>query len=114
MLAPLFLWGFVPAAGARALELIAPRFWLVFFIFHALFYGGATALKSHYGEDEGPVGGLWDPLQVGRDHLVFSVSLPPFGLALIMGAVGNAYSRPAVRLLRAAGRIAARHRSRPD
>jgi 4-hydroxybenzoate polyprenyltransferase len=111
MLAPLFLWGFVLAAGARAPELITPRFWLVFFIFHVLFYGGATALNSYYDQDEGPVGGLWDPPQVTRDLLVFSVSLqviglvllpfislPLFGLALIMGAVGNAYSHPAIRL----------------
>jgi 4-hydroxybenzoate polyprenyltransferase len=87
MLAPLFLWGFVLSAGTRALELITPRFWLVFFIFHVLFYGGATALNSYYDQDEGPVGGLWDPPQVTL-----------FGLALIMGVVGNAYSHPAIRL----------------
>jgi 1,4-dihydroxy-2-naphthoate octaprenyltransferase len=111
MLAPLFLWGFVLAAGARAPELITAQFWLVFFIFHVLFYGGATALNSYYDQDEGPVGGLWNPPQVTRDLLVFSVSLqvigllllffislPLFGLALIMGAVGNAYSHPAIRL----------------
>jgi 4-hydroxybenzoate polyprenyltransferase len=111
MLAPLFLWGFVLSAGTRALELITPRFWLVFFVFHVLFYGGATALNSYYDQDEGPVGGLWDPPQVTRDLLVFSVSLqviglallpfislPLFGLALVMGVVGNAYSHPAIRL----------------
>jgi 4-hydroxybenzoate polyprenyltransferase len=111
MLAPLFLWGFALAAGARAPQLITPRFWLVFFIFHVLFYGGATALNSYYDQDEGPVGGLWDPPRVTRDLLVFAVSLqviglvlllfislPLFGLALIMGVVGNAYSHPAIRL----------------
>jgi hypothetical protein len=111
MLAPLFLWGFVLSAGTRALELITPRFWLVFLIFHVLFYGGATALNSYYDQDEGPVGGLWDPPKVTRDLLVFSVSLqviglallpfislPLFGLALVMGVVGNAYSHPAIRL----------------
>ncbi len=111
MLAPLFLWGFVLAAGARAHELITLRFWLVFFIFHVLFYGGATALNSYYDQDEGPVGGLWDPPQVTRDLLIFAIalqviglvlllfiSLPLFGLALVMGVVGNAYSHPAIRL----------------
>ncbi len=111
MLAPLFLWGFVLAAGASAPELVTPQFWLVLFIFHVLFYGGATALNSYYDQDEGPVGGLWEPPQVTRDLLVFAValqviglvlllfiSLPLFGLALVMGAVGNAYSHPAIRL----------------
>jgi 4-hydroxybenzoate polyprenyltransferase len=111
MLAPLFLWGFVLAAGENARALITPEFWLVFFIFHVLFYGGATALNSYYDQDEGPVGGLWEPPRVTHDLLVFSValqvvglvllffvSLPLFGLALVMGVVGNAYSHPAVRL----------------
>ena len=111
MLAPLFLWGFVLAAGEDARALITPEFWLVFFIFHVLFYGGATALNSYYDQDEGPVGGLWEPPRVTHDLLVFSValqviglvllffiSLPLFGLALVMGLVGNAYSHPAVRL----------------
>jgi len=111
LLAPLFFWGFVLAAGATAFELITPRFWLVFLIFHVLFYGGATALNSYYDQDEGPVGGLWDPPAVSRDLLVFAVAVqliglvltffisrPLFVLALIMGAVGNAYSHPAIRL----------------
>jgi 4-hydroxybenzoate polyprenyltransferase len=111
MLVPLFLWGFVLAAGDHAWALITPEFWLVFFIFHVLFYGGATALNSYYDQDEGPVGGLWEPPRVTRDLLVFSVaiqvvglvllffiSLPLFGLALVMGAVGTAYSHPAIRL----------------
>jgi 1,4-dihydroxy-2-naphthoate octaprenyltransferase len=111
MLAPLFLWGFVLAAGENARSLITLEFWLVFFIFHVLFYGGATALNSYYDQDEGPVGGLWEPPRVTHDLLVFSValqvaglvllfftSLPLFGLALVMGVVGNAYSHPAVRL----------------
>lgn len=106
MLSPLFLWGFL-LSGAR----INPRFWVVFFIFHVLFYGGATALNSYYDRDEGPIGGLWSPPQVTRDLQIFSVavqviglvliffiSLPLFGLSLVMGAVGNAYSHPAIRL----------------
>ncbi len=109
MLAPLFLWGFVLAAGDNARALITLEFWLVFFIFHVLFYGGATALNSYYDQDEGPVGGLWEPPRVTHDLLVFSValqviglvllffvSLPLFGLALVMGVVGNAYSHPAI------------------
>ena len=111
MLLPLFLWGFLLAAGDAASSLVSARFWLVLFVFHVLFYGGATALNSYYDQDEGPVGGLWNPPQVTRDLLIFAVgvqilglvllffiSLPLFGLALIMGAVGNAYSHPAVRL----------------
>jgi 1,4-dihydroxy-2-naphthoate octaprenyltransferase len=111
MLAPLFLWGFVLAAVDRARDLITLEFWLVFFVFHVLFYGGATALNSYYDQDEGPVGGLWEPPRVTRDLLVFAVvlqviglvllffiSLPLFGLALVMGVVGNAYSHPAIRL----------------
>ncbi len=111
MLLPLFLWGFLLAAGEAAASLIDARFWLVLFIFHVLFYGGATALNSYYDQDEGPVGGLWNPPQVTRDLLVFAlsvqiiglvlllfISLPLFGLALVMGVVGNAYSHPAVRL----------------
>jgi 4-hydroxybenzoate polyprenyltransferase len=111
MLAPLFLWGLVLAAGAGALESITPRFWLVFFIFHVLFYGGATALNSYYDQDQGPVGGLWNPPQASRDLLLFAVAVqviglvllvfisrPLFVLALIMGFVGNAYSHPAIRL----------------
>ena len=40
MLAPLFLWGFVLAAGDNARALITAEFWLVFFVFHVqlLFY----------------------------------------------------------------------------
>jgi 4-hydroxybenzoate polyprenyltransferase len=111
LLAPLFLWGFLLAAGPRAPELITPQFWLVFFIIHVLFYGGATALNSYYDQDEGPVGGLWEPPPVTRDLLIFAValqviglmllffiSLPLFGLAVVLGAVGNAYSHPAIRL----------------
>jgi 1,4-dihydroxy-2-naphthoate octaprenyltransferase len=111
MLAPLFLWGSVLAAGENARALITLEFWLVFFIFHVLFYGGATALNSYYDQDEGPVGGLWEPPRVTHDLLMFSVglqvlglvllfliSLPLFGLALVMGVVGNAYSHPAIRL----------------
>jgi 1,4-dihydroxy-2-naphthoate octaprenyltransferase len=111
MLLPLFLWGFLLAAGEDALSLVTARFWLVLFIFHVLFYGGATALNSYYDQDEGPIGGLWSPPQVTRDLLLFAVgvqviglvllffiSLPLFGLALVMGAVGNAYSHPSVRL----------------
>lgn len=111
LLAPLFLWGFLLSAGARAPDLITAKFWLVFFIFHVMFYGGATALNSYYDQDEGPVGGLWEPPQATHDLLVFAVAIQVLGLvllffisrslfvlALIMGAVGNAYSHPAIRL----------------
>jgi 4-hydroxybenzoate polyprenyltransferase len=106
LLAPLFLWGFLLSEGE-----IGPRFWVVFFIFHVLFYGGATALNSYYDQDEGPIGGLWNPPKVTCDLFLFSVAVqviglvliffisrPLFGLSLVMGVVGNAYSHPAIRL----------------
>jgi 4-hydroxybenzoate polyprenyltransferase len=111
MLMPLFLWGFLLSGGKAAASLISLRFWLVLFIFHIFFYGGATALNSYYDRDEGPVGGLWDPPPVTDALLFFSVGLLIVGLAVmfvvsrslfvlavIMGAVGTSYSHPAVRL----------------
>lgn len=105
-LLPLFLWGFLLSGGELGL-----RFWAILIIFHVLFYGGATALNSYYDQDEGPIGGLWDPPKVTRDLLVFSIAVqviglvlvlfisrPLFGLALVMGSVGTAYSHPAIRL----------------
>jgi 1,4-dihydroxy-2-naphthoate octaprenyltransferase len=111
MLLPLFLWGFLLAAGPNATGLISARFWLVVAVFYVLFYGGATALNSYYDQDEGPVGGLWDPPPVNRAlfrfavgaqllglAIIFFVSRPLFVLAAIMGLVGTAYSHPATRL----------------
>jgi 1,4-dihydroxy-2-naphthoate octaprenyltransferase len=105
-LLPLFLWGFLLSGGEVGL-----RFWAILIIFHVLFYGGATALNSYYDQDEGPIGGLWNPPKVTRDLLVFSIAVqvvglvlvffisrPLFGLALVMGSVGTAYSHPAIRL----------------
>jgi 4-hydroxybenzoate polyprenyltransferase len=110
LLLPLFLWGFL-LSGGRAAGLASVRFWLVLFIFHVLFYGGATALNSYYDRDEGPVGGLWDPppvtdallyFSVGAQVLglvlIFFVSRPLFVLAVVMGAIGLSYSHPAIRL----------------
>ncbi|MCP4537926.1 MAG: UbiA family prenyltransferase [Chloroflexi bacterium] len=106
LLSPLFLWGFLLSGGE-----MSTRLWVVLLIFHVLFYGGATALNSYYDQDEGPIGGLWNPPQVTRDLLVFSVTVqavglvliwfisrPLFVLSLVMGVVGNAYSHPAIRL----------------
>jgi len=106
LLSPLFLWGFLLSGGKIGL-----RFWLAFSVFHVLFYGGATALNSYYDQDQGPVGGLWDPPQATRALLVFAVAIQVlgllivffvdkalFGLALVMGIVGNGYSHPALRL----------------
>jgi 4-hydroxybenzoate polyprenyltransferase len=106
LLAPLFLWGFLLAGGQ-----VDARFGTIFFIFHVLFYGGATAFNSYYDQDDGPIGGLWNPPPATRALLVFAVGLqiiglvwilfisrPLFVLSLIMGVVGSAYSHPAVRL----------------
>jgi 1,4-dihydroxy-2-naphthoate octaprenyltransferase len=111
LLMPLFLWGFLLAAGARAPDLITLEFFVVFLIVHVMFYGGATALNSYYDQDEGPVGGLWDPPETTHDLFIFAVALqvaglailffinrPLFVLGLIMGVVGNAYSYPGIRL----------------
>ncbi len=105
LLSPLFLWGFLLSGGE-----VNVRLWVVLGIFHVLFYGGATALNSYYDRDEGPIGGLWNPPQVTQQLLVFAVTVqivglvlilfinrPLFVLALVMGAVGNAYSHPAIR-----------------
>ena len=111
MLMPLFLWGFLMSAGPAAASLVTPRFWLVLFIVHVMFYGGSTALNSYYDRDEGPVGGLWHPPPVTHHLLYFSaglqvlglvlllfISVPMFVLGLVMGAMSTAYSHPAVRL----------------
>ncbi len=106
ILMPLFLWGFI-LSGAGFTSL----FWQALFIFHLLFYGGATALNSYFDKDEGPVGGLWNPPAVTRELLIFAVALQLIGLiwigwlsrpllflALPMGLLGNAYSIPGIRL----------------
>ena len=78
LLSTLFLWGFLLSGGE-----IGPPFWVVFGIFHMLFYGGATALNSYYDQDEGPIGGVWNPPKVTRDLLVFAVAVQIVGLVLI-------------------------------
>ncbi len=111
MLMPLFFWGFLLSGGDVASNLRSVRFWLIVFVFHVCFYGGATALNSYYDRDEGPIGGLWTPPPVTRALFVFAVgtqilglalilvlSRPLFGLSLVMGTVGTAYSHPATRL----------------
>jgi 4-hydroxybenzoate polyprenyltransferase len=111
MLMPLFFWGFLLSGSDTATNLGSVRFWLILFIFHVCFYGGATALNSYYDRDEGPIGGLWNPPPVTRSLFVFAVgvqilglvlililSRPLFGLALVMGIVGTAYSHPRTRL----------------
>jgi 4-hydroxybenzoate polyprenyltransferase len=111
MLMPLFFWGFLLSQGDVASHLSSVRFWLILFIFHVCFYGGATALNSYYDQDVGPVGGLWNPppathalflfavgIQILGLVLTLALSRPLFGLAAVMGTVGTAYSHPRTRL----------------
>lgn len=107
MLAPIFLWGFFLSGGS-----ISYRFWLGFFVFHVLFYGGSTSFNSYYDQDEGPIGGLWNPPRPTRDLLYFSLAIQAVGMvlvaafinvpllvvSLVMFALSTAYSHPAVRL----------------
>lgn len=107
ILLPIFLWGFFLSEGGFSLQ-----FWLALFLFHIPFYGGATAFNSYYDQDEGPIGGLWNPPRAGRTVLWFSVAIQVAGLAVVyfciglpvflvsvaMGALSAAYSHPAVRL----------------
>ena len=107
MLMPIFLWGFFLSGGA-----IGYKFWLGLFVFHVLFYGGSTSFNSYYDQDEGPIGGLWNPPRPTRALLYFSLAIQAVGLilvaafintpllvlSLIMFALSTAYSHPAVRL----------------
>jgi 1,4-dihydroxy-2-naphthoate octaprenyltransferase len=106
MLSTLFMWGFLVSGGT-----VSPRFWVLYLIFHVVFYGGTTALNSYFDQDEGPVGGLWNPPPATRGLLVFAltieaigaiavlfISRPLFVLTMVMGAVGTAYSVPPFRL----------------
>ena len=107
VLMPIFLWGFALSDGR-----IGPKFWVGLFVFHVLCYGGSTAFNSYYDQDQGPVGGLWDPPRPTRALLFFSLavqilgliiialflSLPLLIVALAMLALSTAYSHPAIRL----------------
>jgi len=107
MLMPIFLWGFFLSGGP-----ISYKFWLGLFVFHVLFYGGSTCFNSYYDQDEGPIGGLWNPPRSTRSLLYFSliiqaigmflvavfISIPLLAVSLAMFALSTAYSHPAVRL----------------
>jgi 4-hydroxybenzoate polyprenyltransferase len=106
MLLPIFLWGFLLSGGP-----VTYRFWLGLFVLHVLFYGGSVAFNSYYDQDEGPIGGLWNPPRPTRALLWFSLAIQAVGfaaiafinpaivlLALIMFGLSTAYSHPAVRL----------------
>jgi 1,4-dihydroxy-2-naphthoate octaprenyltransferase len=70
-----------------------------------------VAFNSYYDQDEGPIGGLWNPPKPTRALLVFSlviqivglglvllINVPLFVLSLIMGTLSAVYSHPAIRL----------------
>ncbi len=91
---------------------IGYQFWLGLFVFHVLFYGGSTSFNSYYDQDEGPIGGLWNPPRPTRTLLYFSLAIQAIGMilvawfinvpllivALVMFALSTAYSHPAVSL----------------
>jgi 1,4-dihydroxy-2-naphthoate octaprenyltransferase len=107
MLLPIFLWGFMLSEGR-----VGPKLWLGIFVFHILFYGGSVAFNAYYDQDEGPIGGLWNPPKATRGLLVFSLVIQAGGtvlvalfinralliLSLAMWALSTAYSHPAIRL----------------
>ncbi len=106
ILMPIFLWGFFLSGGR-----VGPKFWLGLFVFHVLFYGGSVSFNSYYDQDEGPIGGLWDPPRPTRALLVFSlaiqaiglglvllINVPIFILSVVMFTMSTAYSHPAIRL----------------
>jgi 4-hydroxybenzoate polyprenyltransferase len=109
ILMPIFLWGFFLSGGALGL-----KFWVGLFVFHVFFYGGSVAFNSYYDQDEGPIGGLWNPPRPTRTLLVFSlliqvaglilvawlINLPLLLVSLVMATLSTAYSHPAVRLKR--------------
>jgi 4-hydroxybenzoate polyprenyltransferase len=107
ILMPIFLWGFFLSGGP-----VGPKFWLGLFVFHVLFYGGSVAFNSYYDQDEGPIGGLWNPPRPTLSLLLFSLAIQVIGMvlvaafinrallvvALLMFVLSVAYSHPAIRL----------------
>lgn len=102
---PIFVTGFLLSEGV-----IGWQFWLGLFVFHVLFYGGSVAYNSYYDQDDGPIGGLYNPPKAGRDVLYFSIAIQVIGLclmalvnipvllvSLVMVAMSTAYSHPMVR-----------------
>lgn len=63
-LGPIFLWGFWLGGGSFDSWYDFGRFAALFLIFHIGAFGGLTALNSFYDQDEGPIGGMWQPPRV--------------------------------------------------
>lgn len=56
------------------------RFFILFFVIHALLFGGATAYNSYWDKDEGPVGGLKNPPKMEKWMQTASLLLMGSGL----------------------------------
>ncbi len=104
-LSPLFLWGYMLAAGR-----FHWRFAAGFIAFHLFLYTGITAFNSAYDRDEGPVGGMLAPPPVPDGLLSLSLVLQCLGaliaaavsmallkVYLVVALLGVLYSHPAVR-----------------
>ena len=105
LLSPIFLWGYLLAAGRPE-----PRLLVAYLSFHFFGYAGGTAFNSAYDHDEGPIGGLAAPPPVPQRLLGFSLIWQAAGFALallvnpvfasiyaVMFLLSVAYSHPAVR-----------------
>lgn len=106
LLAPVFVLGAAFAAAPVNAALL-----LVFFAFHILLYGGTHAVNSCYDRDEGPVGGMYEPLPIPASLLaaglgakalglllVAAISLPVAAIYILYALLSLLYSHPAVRL----------------
>jgi hypothetical protein len=82
-LAPIFVWGFLLSGGRcdRPKEFLS--FLLIFLAFHIGCFGGLTALNSFYDQDDGPIGGLWQPPPPPRFLWHFAWTVQLLGLLVV-------------------------------
>ncbi|MCB0077316.1 MAG: UbiA family prenyltransferase [Anaerolineales bacterium] len=107
LLSPIYLWGVLLAGGTiRSLN-----FWVGYLTLHIFLYGGGTAFNSWYDQDEGPIGGMAEPVPTERGLLAFSIIWQTIGLPLalwigwgftvtwlLLALLMAAYSHPLTRL----------------
>ncbi len=92
---------------------ISQNFWVGLVAFHVFAYGGTNMFNSYYDQDEGPIGGLENPPEVGRGLSWSSIGLKFIGLALAASVnqllllsylafclYSVMYSHPAIRMKR--------------
>jgi 1,4-dihydroxy-2-naphthoate octaprenyltransferase len=106
LLAPVFVLGAAFADAPVNAALL-----LVFFAFHLLLYGGTHAVNTWYDRDEGPVGGMYEPLPIPASLLAAGIGAKALGLLIVAlysftaavvyilyALLSLLYSHPAVRL----------------